>query len=197
MHPSYIKDKYDITKIRKLIIPKDAYLFTMDVNNLYTNIDITEGIKIIEEIFIHLNPKRPEKELIELLNINLRRNNFEFNNNHYLQLKGTAMGKKFAPAYANIFMAQWEKKALRSSRKNTLQYFMFLDDIWGIWSHPREDFQAFVDLLNKQNTSIMVKAEINSQKVHFLGITIYKGLEFNNTGILETKIYFKPMLTQT
>lgn len=170
----------------------------MDVNNLYTNIDITEGIKIIEEIFIqHLNPKRPEKELIELLNINLRRNDFEFNNNHYLQLKGTAMGKKFAPAYANIFMAQWEKKALSSSQKNTLQYFRFLDDIWGIWSHPREDFQAFVDLLNKQNTSIMVKAEINSQKVHFLDITINKGLEFNITGILDTKIYFKPMLTQT
>lgn len=30
----------------------------------------------------------------------------EFNKEFFLQIKGTAMGKKFAPAYANIFMAE-------------------------------------------------------------------------------------------
>ena len=36
-------------------------------------------------------------------------NNFEFENNHYLQLHGTVMGTKMAPAYANLFMGDPEK----------------------------------------------------------------------------------------
>lgn len=114
IHPSYIKDTYDIiSKIRKLTISQEAYLFTMDVNNLYTNIDIPEGIKTIEELFLQYpDPKRPGGKLSKLLNINLKRNDFEFNGNYYLQIKVKAMGKQFAPAYANIFMAKWEEKAL-------------------------------------------------------------------------------------
>ena len=43
---------------------------------------------------------------------------FIFDNEWYLQVGGTAMGKIFAPNYANIFMAQWEKKALEKCLKN-------------------------------------------------------------------------------
>ncbi len=32
-------------------------------------------------------------------------------------------GKKFAPSYANIFMAAWEQKALASFRLKPLAYF--------------------------------------------------------------------------
>ncbi|KAM4540300.1 calpain-3-like [Fundulus diaphanus] len=41
------------------------------------------------------------------------------------------MGKKFAPAYANIFMAEWEAGALESCSKAPLHYYRYLDDIWG------------------------------------------------------------------
>lgn len=80
-------------------------------------IDIPEGIKTREEIFLqHPDPKRPGGKLLK---INLKRNDFEFNGNYYLQIKVTAMGKKFAPAYTNIFMAKWEEKALQASPKKT------------------------------------------------------------------------------
>lgn len=46
------------------------------------------------------------------MKINLRHNDFEFNGQFFLQIKGTAMGKRFAPAYANIFLAEWETQAL-------------------------------------------------------------------------------------
>lgn len=51
----------------------------------------------------HPDPKPPDAEILELLYINLTRNDFEFNGQYYLQTKGTAMGKRFAPAYANIY----------------------------------------------------------------------------------------------
>lgn len=90
----------------------------MDIDSLYTNIDISEGIQAVKNIFRkYPDKKRPEKELLQLLDINLRRNDFEFDGQFYLQIKGTAMGKKFAPAYANIFMAEWETSALAACDK--------------------------------------------------------------------------------
>lgn len=45
-HPSYLKDTYDfIEKIKTLSIPPNSFLFTMDIESLYTNIDISEGIQ--------------------------------------------------------------------------------------------------------------------------------------------------------
>lgn len=43
--PSYIKDTYDfLNKVRQIEIPDEAFLFSIDIDSLYTNIDIQEGI---------------------------------------------------------------------------------------------------------------------------------------------------------
>lgn len=80
--------------------------------------------------------------------MNLTRNDFEFNGEFFLQIKGTAMGKKFAPAYANIFMAKWETTALASCSNKTVYYYRFLDDLgrvtllergfWWIFGHSKQ-----------------------------------------------------------
>lgn len=71
---------------------------------------MTEGIRAIKDIFLkHPNPNRLDDELFKSLFINLTRNDVQFNDKYYLQSKGTAMGKKFALANANIFMASGEK----------------------------------------------------------------------------------------
>ncbi|KAL1024040.1 hypothetical protein UPYG_G00050640, partial [Umbra pygmaea] len=114
-----------------------------------------------------------------------------FNGNYYLQIKGTAMGKKFAPAYANIFMAQWEASALASCSKKPLFYYRFLDDIWGIWTYSREDFDTFLTTLNKHNPSITLKSTFSDSYVDFLDTTCFKGPNFNQTGKLDIKVYFK------
>lgn len=108
-------------------------LFTMDVESLYTNIDIKEGLESIKTAFLkNPDPGRPDAAILRLLEINLTRNDFEFNGEYYLQIKGTAMGKRFAPAYANIFMAQWETEILGKCEKCPSHYFRYLDDIWGV-----------------------------------------------------------------
>jgi len=193
VHASYIKDTYDfLRKIRLLEVPQDAMLFTMDVDALYTNIDIQEGIQAIKNIFRkHPNKKRPDKELLQLLEINLTRNDFEFNGDFFLQIKGTAMGKKFAPAYANIFMAEWETSALSSCQKTPEHYFRYLDDIWGVWSHSKEDFDSFVTTLNNHNKSISLKYITSYTSVDFLDTTTFKGINFHNTHQLDAKVFFK------
>ncbi|XP_024859281.1 uncharacterized protein LOC112450144 [Kryptolebias marmoratus] len=169
LHPSYIKDTYDfINKIKNIYLPDNCLLFTMDIDSLYTNIDITEGISAIKNIFLkYPDSKRPEKELLELLEINLRRNDFEFDCQFYLQIKGTAMGKKFAPAYANIFMAHWETEALNKCTKKPLYYFRYLDDVWGVWPHTQQEFQHFIHILNTHNPSITLKSTTSVKAVDF------------------------------
>lgn len=49
-HASYIKDTYDfVDKVKNLHIPENSILFTMDVDSLYANIYIGEGIRAIKK----------------------------------------------------------------------------------------------------------------------------------------------------
>ncbi len=43
--------------------------------------------------------------------------------NFFVQIKGTAMGKEYAPGFVNIFMAKWEISALASCKKKSLHYY--------------------------------------------------------------------------
>lgn len=192
-HPAYVKDTYYFIEIVKnLRIPSEFYFFSMDVDNLYTNIPIEAGIECVEKAFKkYPDPKRPDGELIELLRINLTRNDFMFNDEFYLQVKGTAMGKRFAPAYANIFMACWEEEALAKCKKKPVSYLRYLDDIWGIWTGSMEEFKEFVQTLNAHNSSIKLKTQISENSIDFLDTTVFKGPNFSKDKKLDIKVYFK------
>ena len=67
------------------------YIATLDVSSLYTNIDIDEGLTTVEEELEKANQSRPtSKTLSCLLERVLKLNNFTFNGEHYIQIKGTA-----------------------------------------------------------------------------------------------------------
>lgn len=79
-HTSYIKDTYDFCqKISNIVALSGALLFTLDVDSLYTNIVTQEGLNVIKQVFSEYpDPDRPDEELLQLLEINLTRNDFEF-----------------------------------------------------------------------------------------------------------------------
>ena len=112
---SYIKDTTDfVTKILQLDkVPENTLLVTLDVSSLYTNIPNNEGIRASAKALLNSRTAQdspPTQFLVQLLKMVLTFNNFEFNNNQYLQVGGTAMGTRLAPSYANIFMAEFETK---------------------------------------------------------------------------------------
>ncbi|PJE77741.1 hypothetical protein CI610_03331 [invertebrate metagenome] len=175
-HPAYLKDTNDfINKIKNLTIPKDSLLVSLDVDSMYTNIDNRDGLRAVGKIFQNNpDPDRPDLEILEMLQSGLERNDFEFNGKWYLQISGTAMGKKFAPSYANIFMADFEKEALAKCTKQPLVYVRFLDDIFIIWTHSRSDFDDFFDTLNNHHPCIKLKATISNDSIDFLD-RLFKG----------------------
>lgn len=88
-----------------MVVRTQAHLFTTDIDSLYTNISTTHGLQIICSIFHRFpEPGRPAEELLQQLtkNVCLTKNDFTFNGKHFLQVRETTMGQRFALSYANI-----------------------------------------------------------------------------------------------
>uniref|UniRef100_A0A0F8CGT9 Reverse transcriptase domain-containing protein n=1 Tax=Larimichthys crocea TaxID=215358 RepID=A0A0F8CGT9_LARCR len=192
-HPSYIKDTYHFLEtIRPMAVPTKSYLFTIDIESLYTNINTTAGLQAVTSTFReHPDINRPDPEIIQLLTICLNNNDFQFNNQNYLQIHGTAMGQRFAPSYANIYMSEWEREALAKCTHKPIIYLRFLDDIFGIWPHNINQFDTFIKTLNDHHPAIKLKHTIDSTQVHFLDTTVFFQPSTGKHTNLLTKVYFK------
>jgi hypothetical protein len=165
----------------------------MDVDAMYTNIDIEKGLNSIRRAFAdYPDTNRPDREVIALLELSLKGNDFEFAGEIFQQICGCAMGKRFSPGFANLYMAEWEKEALENCPNQPLIYRRYLDDIFMIWQHSKEAFTEFLAILNNHDPNIKLKAQIDELSVDFLDVTLYKGIKYETTGYLDYKVYFKP-----
>ena len=193
-HDSYVKDTPDfLTKLKEVKIKPDTLLVTLDVESMYTNIDNEGGLSAVKKAFIN-NPSalRPDEHILKLLELSLKNNDFLFNNEIYLQTSGTAMGKKFAPSYANIFMAEWETEALNKCYLKPSMYLRYLDDIFILWDHGLEQFHTFFEIINTHNPAVKLTHRIEKQSIDYLDITTFKGPNLIKNKTLDTKVFFKP-----
>ena len=193
LHGAYLKDTTDfLTKLRQTNATQNCLLVTLDVESLYTNIDTASGLRAVRKAFNdNPCPLRKDNEILKLLELCLKGGDFEFGDDKYLQVSGTAMGKKFAPNYANIFMAEWEKNAIGRSPLKPEFYKRFLDDIFLIWQHGLDALLEFLEILNNHHPSIKLTATIQEVEIDFLDVTVYKGPNFEENGKLDTKMFFK------
>jgi hypothetical protein len=68
----------------------------------------------------------------------------------YEQRKGVAMGKAFAPAYANIFMAEWEQRLFSALPDDLVPslWKRFIDDCLGTLEGSESDLAEFLHIAN-------------------------------------------------
>ena len=65
------------------------------------------------------------------------------------------MGTVCAPAYANIFMANFELKCIYPYIKDRTKMFLrFIDDLFMIWTGSEQELLDFMRDLNKKHSSI-------------------------------------------
>ena len=191
--PSYIKDTNHFLQIlgKHKNVPKGAFLFTLDIESLYTNIRHNVGIRFVQ---LALDKLRPTNELpkndsiLLMLEAILTKNNFSFNDEHYLQIAGTAMGTKTAPSYANIVVAIYELLYVYSYQLQPICWYRFIDDIFGIWPHGIEEFNKFVEYLNSKVEGIKFVAHHSHSEISFLDTLVL----LTETGSINTSIYRKP-----
>ena len=190
--PSYLRDSSHLINILgNLKISNDAILCTLDVTSLYTNIPNDEGINAVgNTLFRNRDPSEnpTNHSLCNLLRLVLTTNNFEFDNKHFLQVGGTAMGTKLAPSFANIFMGDFEDKFVYTYHLKPLIWKRFIDDIFFIWTYGDSKLMEFVNHLNNCHDTIKFTLEKSAESANFLDITISK----DPSGNLQTTLYCKP-----
>lgn len=189
--PSYVKDsshflnlindiQIDFRAIRTLLV-------TLDVVSLYTNIPHDEGI---EAVLNNVDDKEltVSKNVLNIfMHLALELNNFTFMNDHYLQVHGAAMGSRFSPSYANIYMLSLEERLLNSFPHKPLFYKRYLDDIFMIWNNGEEKLLEFINFANNFNPHIKFTHKYSDTEIDFLDIKI-RVTEFG----LKTTLYRKP-----
>ncbi len=192
---SYIRDTFDfIRKLEKIAaLPRGALLVTLDVKALYPSIPKRWGIRAVSEALKKYRPNKDSKpsngSILALLNHVLDKNDFVFNGGHYLQIQGTAMGTKCAPAYANIFMNQFEDDHVYTNRIQPKVWFRFIDDIFAVFTCSRRQVDRFVkDLNNVFKDQLVFTAHVSNTSVDFLDTTV----KFDDNGKLYTTLYTKP-----
>ena len=109
----------------------------------------------------------------------------------FQQIKGTATGAAFSPTVANIYMSVTIRKFLQTQPKHPLLLVRYIDDIFVIWSHTKEELSTFLNNMNSFNPALEYTHQCSSSTVDFLELTIYKGPLFPFTNVLDTRTYQK------
>ena len=137
------------------------------------------------------NYKHPEQSnpeiLGELMNLVLKK----FNEQFYLQIQGTAMGTKMAPAYANLFMGKLEEQLINLAPNHIHTWKRFIDDIFIIWTGTTAEFEEYMHTINQIHPTIKFTHEVSDMELTFLDVTLYKGDRFLHTNILDLRTHIK------
>ena len=120
-------------------IPDNAILVTADVVGLYPSIPHQAGLTALKEALDRsLSKKIPTDDLIRMAEFVLS------NSDAFQQISGTAIGTKFAPPYACIYMDQVEQKFLAMQINQPLIWLRYIDDLFFIWTHGEKELEKFV-----------------------------------------------------
>ena len=124
-------------------------MFCLDVKALYPNVPRKEARTACEQALRQrTNQSLPTDTVLEMLDLVLENNHFNFNGKNFIQTEGTAIGSHLGMNYACTYLGEWEKELFQNSKYLPTQYWRYVDDVWGIWEHVLEKLQEFHNLSN-------------------------------------------------
>ena len=169
-------------------LPDDFILCTFDVVGLCPNILHKEGLEAIRKALDKREDQTISTDSLILSAESVLKNNvLEHNMRYFKQVQGTAIGTKFAPPHAILFMGYLENKILNSFVKKLLLWWRNIDDIFMIWQHGEEKIKELLKILNSCHPTIKFTAEYSLDKVTFLDVEV-----ISSGNKLLTELYIKP-----
>ena len=127
------------------------------------------------------------EDILSFAELVLKSNNFEFNGKHYLQKRGTAIGTRMAPSYANIFMDRLERRLIEKVEVKPRIWWRYIDDIFIVWTEGEEKLRSFIDYLNSTHETIKFTYKWSKHGIEFLDVKV-----LNQSGVLESDVFIKP-----
>ena len=120
---------------------------------------------------------------------------FKFNNRHFVQTHGIAMGTKIAVTFSIIYMAVFEERLLKASPHKPLVWKRFIDDTFSLWVTPTAAVTNFVNFANSFHPTIKFTCEMSPGNAVFLDTEVFKGPRFSTLKVLDVRTHFKPTET--
>ena len=97
----------------------------------------------------------------------LKSNIIKFDEKIFKQVLGTAIGIKFAPPYAILFIVDLEEKILNDFEEKSMILWRYIDVIFFIWEHGEESLGKFLNKLNSVHPTIKLTAEYSKETINF------------------------------
>lgn len=108
-----------------------------------------------------------------------------------MQAVGVAMGTKFEPSLANLFMARWESEVIDTNPLKEQRFWKrYIDDVLLVWEGDFPSLEVFFQKLNLNDKGISLQYEASKSQIHFLDLNIEV-----RDGQLVTKTYFNHLTT--
>jgi len=189
----------------------EIHLLSADVESLYTNIDIEDGLAKLQTFLEqHITPKTIAKSasivrqvVMELMELTLKNNLIAYHfgphshrqTRYYQQIQGTAMGTPAAVVFANIYMFMLENIVIQDQRfhSSILCYKRYLDDVFVIY---RGDPTTFQSAMNSMHPKIKLNWTDSTRSCEFLDLIIYKGPRFySEQHLMDLRVHQKTMNT--
>ena len=175
----------------------NLYMASFDIENLYTNIPLSETIDICLKQLFPNNDATSVYGLTHslfktLLELSVKGCFFMFDSKYYKQLDGLGMGLPLGPTFANIFLCFKEKVWLSNCPEHfkPVFYKRYIDDTFLLFRHSSH-VQPFLEYLNSQHANIKFTSEIeNNRTLAFLDCKVQRS---NN--VFQVAVYRKSTFT--
>ncbi|XP_061385802.1 uncharacterized protein LOC133320855 [Danaus plexippus] len=162
-------------------------MVSFDVQSLFTSIPVLDCIEIVRG---KLKDNNMPIEYAELLKHCLTSGYLMWKDEFYIQVDGVAMGSPVSPVVADIFMEDFEVRALCSPPIRPLIYKRYVDDTFTILNKNKTS--AFLNYLNSINSKIQFTIELEANNsLAFLDILVVR----NPDNTLGHTVYRKPTHT--
>lgn len=185
--------------------PKDCVILCADIESLYPNIPIEQGLRMFRGSVAFYNTKYRSlhngqpllseydiRFLVAITRFVLTNNYFTFGDVVYQQINGTAMGTPLAVVFACFVVDFIERTILYETKIVPLLFRRYIDDFF-IVMKTEADAWRFIEAFNRHTPSIRCPEPcVSSSEGIMLDLKIFKGLDFSRSGRFSTCIYQKP-----
>jgi len=195
--PSYLQSTQQlILDLHGQGFPVNSVLVSADIEALYPNIPIKEGLLALRaQLELHGMKPTQLNFLLDLAEFVLTNNYITFEDEYYLQKSGTAMGTPFAVVFANLFLAHLEHELRMDPNLSSYPDFFrrYIDDLFLVFS-GRADAETWLTAYQAQYPTINLTFTISTLEVHFLDLRIFMGDNFKDPlkRHLDTELYASP-----
>ena len=192
----FIKNSKDfVDKISQLEVPPGRKMISYDVTALFTSIPVEKATEVIEKRLLN-DPTLAQRcelrvdQIIALLSFCLSTTYFVYDEKFYKQKHGAAMGSSVSPVVANLYMEEFEKKALATAPNPPYLWLRYVDDTFVvIHEYNIEEFTKHINSIDP-NIKFTIDPE-RDNKIPFLDTEVI----LNDDATTDTKVYRKPTHT--